>query len=92
MEHFLKIKPDDKEFDAYCFALDDVSLTVTPASEANSAETAGIRSDGWDNVYATVDTVEAGQGQVEFSYTPRHSYTNFARFIDNAEVEKFDDG
>jgi hypothetical protein len=34
--------------DIYMFALDDVSLTVTPASEANSAETDGLRVDGRD--------------------------------------------
>jgi hypothetical protein len=34
--------------DLYAFLLDDVSLTVTPASEANSAETTGLRVDGRD--------------------------------------------
>jgi len=31
------------------FVLDDVSLTVTPASQANSLESSGIRIDGDDN-------------------------------------------
>ena len=35
--------------DAYLILLDDVSFTVTPASEPNSLESGGIRVDGTDN-------------------------------------------
>lgn len=68
--------------DIYLFQLDAVSLTVTPASEANSAEGAGIRVDGKDFLTTTVPVgrIGANQGDVRFGYTPRHGDTEALLF------------
>lgn len=59
--------------DCYFFALDDVTLTCTPASQANSLEGTGIRVDGLDRLTQLVTAWQAGKGKVTFTYTPRHS-------------------
>jgi hypothetical protein len=52
-----------------------VSLTVVPASEANSLEGTGIRVDGRDSatVPATAHKMKARSGEIKFKATPRHS-------------------
>jgi hypothetical protein len=67
--------------DVSIIELDDVSLTVTPTSEANSIETAGLRVDGLDQ--ATVDItgeLKATEGKVRFDWTPRHGDGDFNKF------------
>jgi hypothetical protein len=68
--------------DLYAILLDDVSLTVTPASAANSVESGGIRVDGWD---IAPQPIPAGRlfpssGWVRFRYLPRHSGANALKF------------
>jgi hypothetical protein len=60
--------------DMYAFGLDDVSLTVTPASEAKSAESGGLRVDGRD---ACSQPIPAGilsdiSGHIKWIHRPRH--------------------
>lgn len=73
--------------DIYMFVLDDVTLTVTPASEANSNEdnaagVTGIRSDGHDRVIATIPAgrISAVEGWIRWTYTPRHADADVADF------------
>ncbi|GAF82724.1 unnamed protein product, partial [marine sediment metagenome] len=60
--------------DAYIFELDAVSLTATPASEANSAETTGLRVDGADGLTQPVAAGALGRfnGHYRANYVPRH--------------------
>lgn len=60
--------------DVYAFQLSDVSLTVTPASEANSTESTGLRVDGTDTLTQTIDTITSTGGSIKFKFTPRHSF------------------
>lgn len=57
---------------AYAFPMTPVSLTVTPASQANSAETSGLRVDGLDTCTQVVANLSATTGRVRWNYTPRH--------------------
>ncbi|MBE0574034.1 hypothetical protein IH575_03965, partial [Candidatus Dojkabacteria bacterium] len=66
--------------DAYAFALDDVSLTATPASLANSQESGGIRVDGYDKLTQPVTKLKATSGSIKFKWTPRHSAADFLKF------------
>ena len=73
--------------DLFVIALDDITLTVTPASEANSTETptsgnTGIRVDGLDEctVPAATHRVLATSGGIRFRVTPRHSLANSEAF------------
>ena len=70
--------------DAYAFALDDVSLTATPASLANSQESGGIRVDGKDLLYQNIPTgkLKASTGEVKLKFTPRHSQANMLKYSD----------
>jgi hypothetical protein len=68
--------------DWYFLELTDVSLTVTPASQANSTEnTDEIRVDGLDT-YIETDAVSLGttSGYASFDYRPRHSASNMTSF------------
>jgi hypothetical protein len=91
--------------DAYQIALDDVTLTATPASQANSLEGAGIRVDGTDSLSRVTDyKLSATKGIITFSITPRHSLavdhkfgTAFPYILDlrkdtNNKIQIFDDG
>ncbi|KKT45404.1 MAG: hypothetical protein UW36_C0006G0025, partial [candidate division WWE3 bacterium GW2011_GWA2_44_16] len=60
--------------DSYTFSLSPVSLTVTPASLANSTETTGIRVDGTDMLTQPITNLTATSGTARFKYTPRHSF------------------
>ena len=61
--------------DAYVFQLTSVSLTVAPASEANSAETSGLRVDGGDTLTQTITNLTDKSGEITFEITPRHNYS-----------------
>ena len=67
--------------DLYGFFLDDVSLTVTPASEANSQENGGIQVTGLDRCVRDITgKLGAKQGKVILNWTPRHGDGNFTMF------------
>ncbi len=66
--------------DAYMFPLTDVSLTVTPANEANSGESSGLRVDGRDILYQTITGLDKKGGEISFKYTPRHSASVIGNF------------
>jgi len=61
--------------DLYVFALDAVTLTVTPATQANSDETCGLRVDGKDvcTQVPGAGLLGATSGTVKFRFTPRHA-------------------
>lgn len=66
--------------DIYAFQLTDVSLTVTPASQANSTETSGLRVDGADTLTQPITNLSASSGTITFKVTPRHNYADAAKF------------
>jgi len=66
--------------DLYAFNLTDVSLTVTPASQANSTETSGLRVDGIDTSVTSSNGLSTTTGTVKVQYTPRHSAADVAKF------------
>ncbi|KKN74831.1 hypothetical protein LCGC14_0387240 [marine sediment metagenome] len=66
--------------DVYVFALDAVSLTVTPASEANSTETSGLRVDGLDIMTQPITELAATLGNMRLAYTPRHDAADAVKF------------
>jgi hypothetical protein len=68
--------------DVSAIALDDVSLTVTPASAANSVESSGVRVDGLDVCSQTIPAgqIQSGSGWLKFKYIPRHSAADVAKF------------
>lgn len=66
--------------DLYSFQLTDVSLTVTPASEANSSESSGLRVDGADTLTQTISGLSTDRGVIKFKFTPRHSAANAIKF------------
>lgn len=60
--------------------LTPVTLTVTPASQANSTETSGIRVDGLDTMTQPIANLTATSGQIRWDYTPRHSAADAVKF------------
>lgn len=60
--------------DIYGIALSNVSLTVTPASQANSTETSGLRVDGADTLIQPITDISTTAGTLKFKFTPRHSF------------------
>lgn len=60
--------------DVYAFGLNGVSLTVTPASLANSTETTGVRVDGADVHTETPVGMTKYDGSIRFNFTPRHNF------------------
>ena len=63
--------------DVYGIALDHVTLTVTPASEANAIESAGTRVSGRSTLTQAISTITATSGKVSFNCTPRRSSSQF---------------
>lgn len=59
--------------DFYIVEMSDISLTVTPASQANSTEDTGLRVDGADTLTQPITGLSADRGVVKFKFTPRHS-------------------
>ena len=80
--------------DIYTFRLDDVSLTVTPASEANSLEGTGIRVDGRDTCtqVPTVGILKATRGWIRFRWRPRHSAAQAVAFGETGITTDIFDG
>ena len=68
--------------DIYGIEMDDVSLTITPASEANSTEDGGLRVDGLDTLTQPIPAGSLGatSGKVRFDWTPRHGAGDFEKF------------
>jgi len=79
--------------DMYIIALDAVSLTVTPASLANSTEGTGIRNDGADTTTMPLKNLKANSGIIQFNYTPRHNAADMLKFgSTSASIFVFSDG
>ena len=58
--------------DIYAFALNPVSLTATPRSEANSVELGGLSIDGRDTCTQPTGRLTRTHGEIRFSAIPRH--------------------
>jgi len=60
--------------DVFAILMDSITLTVTPASEANSAEDTGLRVDGRDDCQQPIPAgyFAPSFGLVMFNWTPRH--------------------
>lgn len=71
--------------DVYGIALDAVSLTVIPASEANSAESGGLRVDGRDTLAQPLTDIKSTRGRVRWRWTPRHGDTIFQGFSEGSD-------
>jgi len=74
-----------KADDAYHFQLTDVSLTVTPASAANSLESTGLRLDGNDTLTQSISGLTETAGTIRFKYTPRHKDAIANNFTDGTK-------
>lgn len=68
--------------DVYMFILDDISLTVTPASLPNSAESGGLRVDGRDTLTQPIPAgmLGATSGWIKWKYIPRHDTADADNF------------
>ncbi|MFC1600554.1 LamG-like jellyroll fold domain-containing protein [Patescibacteria group bacterium] len=66
--------------DAFIFQLDDVDLTVTAASEANSAEDWGLRVDGNDTLSQAISSWTTTAGTARWRWTPRHDAGDFSSY------------
>jgi hypothetical protein len=68
--------------DAFVRLIDDVSITCTPASLANSTEGTGIRVDGWDGLIQPVPVgkLKPTKGRWRWKWTPRHGSADFMKF------------
>jgi len=72
--------------DYYFFQLSDVSLTVTPVTQANSVETSGLRVDGLDTLTQPITGWLTTAGTAKFIFTPRHNFDIGASFGSTAPV------
>lgn len=68
--------------DMYHFRLIDVHLFLTPSSQTNSTETAGLRVDGRDTAIQEISSLSDSSGSIKFKYTPRHSAADALKFIE----------
>ena len=77
--------------DVYQFQLTDVSLTVTPASEANSTEnTDEIRVDGRDTyVQSSASSIGTTSGFVSFNFRPRHAGADSVKFAETTSDDAY---
>lgn len=80
--------------DWYAIALDAVTLTITPASQANSLEGTGIRVDGYDGCQDLIEDGEitANAGDIRWPWTPRHSDAQAVAFDATAWIMRTDGG
>jgi hypothetical protein len=81
--------------DLYAIALDDVSLTATPATQANSLESGGIRVDGRDKCIPNpAISLPAASGRVRFKWIPRSAAANWYKFKGSVDpvLLQVDDG
>ncbi len=78
--------------DVSAIELDDVSLTVTPASQANSLEGTGIRVAGRDQATQVpgVGILQATQGWIRFRWRPRHDAAQAVAFGETGTTDIFD--
>ncbi len=60
--------------------LDAVSLTATPANEANSTESTGLRVSGLSTLTQPVLDISATEGHMRVAYTPRHDAADAVKF------------
>lgn len=60
--------------------LTDVSLTATPASQANSGEGGGIRVDGYDYCRVANTILTATSGKIRLNWIPRHNAADLVKF------------
>ena len=73
--------------DIYAFKLDDVSLTVTPASAANSVESGGLRVDGRDKLEQDItNRLKRTSGEIRWRSRPRHAPANLVAFVETANA------
>ena len=88
---FTEMADDNWTDDNYIVALDPVTLTVTPASELNSAESGGIRVDGYDALTQPVlNRLKARSGHIVWRGLLRHAPANLVAFWEGAEVTLLD--
>lgn len=66
--------------DVAAFEMTDVSLTVTPASSANSVESGGKRVDGTDTLVQPTSKISLGKGTIQWNCIPRHSAADSCKF------------
>jgi len=66
--------------DVYSFGLNNISLTVTAATSANSTEPSGHRVDGLDTLTQSISNISGSSGNIRVVYTPRHSAADIAKF------------
>lgn len=72
--------------DAHIIALDDVSITVTPASQVNSVEASGLRVDGRDACTQPITEITVTEGSIKFNWTPRHDAADALDFLEATDV------
>ena len=74
--------------DAYAFICDDVSLTVTPADLANSAENGGLRVDGRDGAPQPIPagSIAVTAGDIRITTAPRHDIADMDNFGNTTPV------
>ncbi len=68
--------------DLYVVQNQDINLFLTPSSQLNSTETAGLRVDGRDMAIQEISSLSDGSGSIKFKYTPRHSAADALKFIE----------
>ncbi|HNS94886.1 MAG TPA: DNRLRE domain-containing protein [Candidatus Woesebacteria bacterium] len=66
--------------DVFLVTLTPVSLTVTPANQANSTETSGLRVDGADTLTQPITGLSADRGVIKFKFTPRHNLADANKY------------
>ena len=78
--------------------MNSITLTATPASEANSLESTGLRVDGYDTLTQPIPEGKLGatSGEVRFKWTPRHGAGDARKFAITevwiAKIYKNNDG
>lgn len=77
--------------DVYAYQLSDVTVTATPASEANSTENSDeIRVDGKDSYIETdASSISSGSGFISFDYRPRHSASIASNFAQDTDEDAY---
>ncbi|MEI6327367.1 MAG: prepilin-type N-terminal cleavage/methylation domain-containing protein [Candidatus Roizmanbacteria bacterium] len=66
--------------DFFAYKLNAVTLTLTPASLANSTEASGVRVDGGDTLIQANTAWTVNSGQALWNWTPRRSSANMMKF------------
>ena len=66
--------------DVYIVGLENNNLIISPSSSSSSTESDQLRVDGRDTYTHTLPSLTASTGTINFSYTPRHSAADVAKF------------